>query len=72
MSIKLKEFSNPSIKTCVLGAQKNRLNETVLLSTNNICFWMRNKENRFPMPTLIWRPVVMVGTAPITQLHTHK
>ena len=23
--------------TCVLGAQKNRLNETVLLSTHNIC-----------------------------------
>ena len=26
------------IKTCVLGSQKNRLSETVLLSTHNICF----------------------------------
>ena len=26
------------VKTCVLGAQKNCLNETVLLSTKNTCF----------------------------------
>ena len=26
------------ISTCVLGAQKNRLTEMVLLSTHNICF----------------------------------
>ena len=26
------------VLTFVLGAQKNRLNETVLLSTHNICF----------------------------------
>ena len=38
MSIKLLLFSYLSIKTCVLGAQKNRLIETVLLSTHNICF----------------------------------
>ena len=31
-------FSCPSVLTCVLGAQKNRLIETVLLSTHNICF----------------------------------
>ena len=31
-------FSEPSVLTYVLGAQKNRLIETVLLSTNNICF----------------------------------
>ena len=36
MSIKLLLFSYPSIVTCVLGAQKNRLIETVLLSTHNI------------------------------------
>ena len=36
--LKLHLFPYPSIKTCVLGAQKNRLNETVLLSTHNICF----------------------------------
>ena len=31
-------FSYPSILTYVLGDQKNRLNEKVLLSTHNICF----------------------------------
>ena len=35
---KMKLFSYPSILTCVVGAQKNRLIETVLLSTHNICF----------------------------------
>ena len=30
-------FSYPPVKTCVWGAQKNRLIETVLLSTHNIC-----------------------------------
>ena len=28
----------PGVKTCVLGAQKICLIETVLLSTHNICF----------------------------------
>ena len=31
-------FSYPSVFTFVLGAQKIRLIETVLLSTHNICF----------------------------------
>ena len=31
-------FSYPSGLTYVLGAQKNRLIERVLLSTHNICF----------------------------------
>ena len=31
-------FSYPSVLTFVLGAQKNRLIETVLLSTHNICY----------------------------------
>ena len=31
-------FSFPSVLTFVLGAQKNCLNETILLSTHNICF----------------------------------
>ena len=35
---KLLIFSYPSVETFVLGIQKNRLNETVLLSTQNICF----------------------------------
>ena len=38
---------------CILGAQKNRLIEFL-----QHMFWMRNKENNFPIPTLIWRPVV--------------
>ena len=38
LSVKLLIFSYPSVLTCVLAAQKNRLSETVLLSTGNICF----------------------------------
>ena len=39
-------FSYPSILTYVLGAQKNRLIEMVLLSTQNICFgWEKRKLN---------------------------
>ena len=38
LNVKLKIFSYPFILTYVLGAQKNRLIETVLLSTHNICF----------------------------------
>ena len=37
-NINLQIFSYPSVSTCVLGAQKNSLSETVLLSTHNICF----------------------------------
>ena len=37
-------FSYPSVLTYVLDAQKNRLIETVLLSTHNICFrWETRK-----------------------------
>ena len=32
-----KLFSYFSTKTYVVGTQKNRLNETILLSTQNIC-----------------------------------
>ena len=38
MHINMRLFPYPSISTCVLGAQKNRLIETVLSSTHNICF----------------------------------
>ena len=38
LSVNLKIFSYPSVLTFVLGAQKNGLNETFLLSTYNICF----------------------------------
>ena len=34
----MKLFESNYFLTCVLGAQKNRLIETVLLSTHNICF----------------------------------
>ena len=37
-SKKMLIFSSPSVLTYVLGAHKNRLIETVLLSTHNICF----------------------------------
>ena len=37
-SVKLSIFSYSSVLTFVLGAQKNRLIETVLLSTHKICF----------------------------------
>ena len=38
------QFSYFSTKSYVVGTQKNRLNETVLLSTQNIClnWWVRN------------------------------
>ena len=35
---KLVKNSYQTILTYFLGAQKNRLNETVLLSTHNVCF----------------------------------
>ena len=44
-------ISYPSVLTYVLGAQKNRLIETVLLSTHNI-FWLRNKKINFLVGTL--------------------
>ena len=40
-------FPYPSILTYVLGAQKNRLIETVLSSTHNICFGLRNKKKNW-------------------------
>ena len=36
--IKLLFVSYPSVKAYILGAQKNCLIETVLLSTHNMCF----------------------------------
>ena len=32
------QVSALTVKTCVLGAQKNNFNEMVILSTHNICF----------------------------------
>ena len=43
LSLKLWTFSYPSVVTYVLGAQKNCLIETVLLSTHNICLGWEKK-----------------------------
>ena len=40
-----------------LGAQKNRLIETVLLSTHNICFG-REIRKKIQLRALIWGPVL--------------
>ena len=37
-TVKLSFFSYSSVLTCVLGAQKNRCIDPVILSTHNICF----------------------------------
>ena len=37
-SVKLYFFSYPSVLTYIVAAQKNRLNETVLLRTHSVCF----------------------------------
>ena len=38
LQVKLPLFSNATTETYFVGARKNRLIETVLLSTHNICF----------------------------------
>ena len=46
-------FSNTQVLTYDLSAQKNRVNETVLLSTHNtIMFWLRNKKDIILLHTL--------------------
>ena len=45
--VKLSLFSYQYFLAYVLGAQKNRLFETVLLSTHNICFGGEIKKNIF-------------------------
>ena len=57
LSVKLLIFSYPSFLSYVLGAQQNCLIETVLLSTNNKMFWLRNKNFFFFVYTLNSRPV---------------
>ena len=46
-SVKMSKCSYPSVLTYVLGAQKNRLIETVLLSTQNICFGLEKRKLNF-------------------------
>ena len=56
-NVKLRLFSYPSVKTYVLGAQKNRLIEMVLLSTHNISFgWDIRKNFQLRTLSLIWGP----------------
>ena len=56
-SVKLRLSS--SVQTRVLGAKKNRIIETVVLSTHQIffenLFWLRNRKNYFLLRTLICR-----------------
>ena len=39
-----KMCSLPTVKACVLGAQKNHLIETALLNTHNKMVWLKNKK----------------------------
>ena len=60
LSVKLWIFSYWAVSTFVLGAQKNRLNETVLLSTHNIYFgWeikiLKKKRQTFKNEMHKWR-----------------
>ena len=52
-SVKLKIFSYPSILTFVLGSQKNRLIEAVLLSTYNICLGREIRKSNLRYALLI-------------------
>ena len=56
-SVKLRLSS--SVETRVLGAKKNRIIETVVLSAHQIffanIFWLRNRKNNFLLRTLICR-----------------
>ena len=49
-------FSYFSTKTYVVGTQKNRLNETVLLSTQNTCLkgWVSKQSQCYAKKLLIW------------------
>ena len=51
-------FSYFSTKTYVMGTQKNRLNETVLLSTQNICssWWIRKYLNFYAQKFCLSKP----------------
>ena len=51
LSVKLLIFSYPSVLTYILGAQKNRLNETDLFEYPQHMFWLRNKKIIFLVRT---------------------
>ena len=50
-----------STSTCVLGAQKNSLIETVLLSTHDICFGLEIRYLIFNHTLLSEGPVVLMN-----------
>ena len=58
-NLSLKLRLSLSVQTLVLGAKKNRIIETVVLSTHQIffenIFWLRNRKNNFLLRTLICR-----------------
>ena len=55
-----KYFSYFSTKTYVVGTQKNRLNETVLLSTQNICsnWWIRKYLQFYAQKICLSKPMI--------------
>ena len=57
-------FSYPSVLTYVLGAQKNCLIETVILSAHNICFGWEIRKLKFRY-TLLTK--VLTGVKPALQ-----
>ena len=59
--MKMLIFSYPSVLTYVLGAQKNHLIETVLLSTHNICFGCEIRKLNFHY-ALLTKDLCMVHT----------
>ena len=67
-------FSYPSVLTYVLGAQKNRLIETLLLGTHNICFgWEIRKLNfRYALLTKVledWSDLINVRLIRVCSQH---
>ena len=53
-----------------LGAQKNRLIETVLFEYPQHMFWLKNKKINFPLHTLIW-PRETVSIISLTSSYLH-
>ena len=52
--VKLRLFSYQSVQTCVLDAQKNRLNKDGSFEYPQHMFGLSNKKNNFQLRTLNW------------------
>ena len=63
-------FSYFSIETYVVGTQKNRLNETVLLSNHNICYneWVRKYLQFYAENFCLFKPVVKENIEPVHEI----